>query len=265
MAPFRFSLRAFILLSLEVAQRGHILLFSPKGHQELAGKGTEHDWGLSKRHCRKHNTCHTKTQMRRVLSSFETVTLAHCEKFAKRTRRHRATCLEIDAQQRAANLADPDAPSLSTHQAIERIYAEKKAAHLIPRDKLKSMMQTHATHRNVFDQEKALLREDLESTALTNLHGVAVVRKDVESGAKQRCRSIQAAVDALCKEDPHLPQRQTWFNVKRAVQDGVPVHGSEWLEGVGRRARHAGKPKPEPVSDAVLGAAEAEASDGQAV
>ena len=135
------------LLSLEVAKRGHILLFSPKGHPELAGKGMEHDWGLSKRHHRKHNACHTKTQMRRLLSSFETVTLAH----------------------------------------------------------------------------------------------------------------------ALCKEDPHLPQRQTWFNVKRAVQDGVPVDGSEWLEGVGRRARCAGKPKPEPVSDAVLGAAEAEASDGQAV
>ena len=32
-----------------VLSRGHICLFSPKGHPEIAGAGIEYDWGVSKK------------------------------------------------------------------------------------------------------------------------------------------------------------------------------------------------------------------------
>ena len=38
-----------------VLSRGHICLFSSKGHPEIAGVGIEYDWGVSKKNFRKEN------------------------------------------------------------------------------------------------------------------------------------------------------------------------------------------------------------------
>ena len=38
-----------------VQSYGHIVLFSPKGHPELAGAGIEFDWGVSKKDFRRNN------------------------------------------------------------------------------------------------------------------------------------------------------------------------------------------------------------------
>jgi len=43
-----------------VHSRGHILLMSPKGHPELAGKGVEYAWGAAKLLFRKINDCKVK-------------------------------------------------------------------------------------------------------------------------------------------------------------------------------------------------------------
>ena len=63
-----------------------------------------------------------------------------------------------------------------------------------------------------------------------------------------------SAAAALCREGSDFPERQTLLNLRRALEDGIALHGCEWEEGSGRRAGHAVKLAP---AEAVLSAAEA--------
>ena len=54
---------------------GHICLFSPKGHPELAGCGIEYDWGVSKKKFRKENNHVAKYCEQDVHSSLKKVDL----------------------------------------------------------------------------------------------------------------------------------------------------------------------------------------------
>ena len=63
---------------------------SPKGHPELAGKGIEFSWGVSKKHFRKINNCKGKDLHENILTSFSVPDLPRARRNASRTRRHRA-------------------------------------------------------------------------------------------------------------------------------------------------------------------------------
>lgn len=67
---------------------GHILLMSPKGHPELAGKGIEYSWGKSKREFRQLNDCVPKHLHENVLKAFEYLDLARVCRFARKTREY---------------------------------------------------------------------------------------------------------------------------------------------------------------------------------
>ena len=55
---------------------GHLCLFSPKGHPELAGCGIEYNWGVSKKKFRKDNNHVAKYCERDVRLSLKKVDLA---------------------------------------------------------------------------------------------------------------------------------------------------------------------------------------------
>ena len=68
--------------------RGMALIMSPKGHPELAGKGIEFSWGVSKKHFRKINNCVGKDLHANIVKSFEALDLAQSMRNSRRTRRH---------------------------------------------------------------------------------------------------------------------------------------------------------------------------------
>eukprot|EP00873_Tetraselmis_striata_P027840 jgi/Tetstr1/448104/TSEL_035402.t1 len=74
-----------------VHSRGHILLMSPKGHPELAGKGVEYAWGAAKLLFRKINDCKVKNLHINILRVMDTdyLTLERCRKFARKARDYR--------------------------------------------------------------------------------------------------------------------------------------------------------------------------------
>lgn len=211
-----------------------------------------------------YNTCHSKTMMKRVLASFGKVTIEHVRKFAKRTRRYRRTYLKLDKIEKqaavAAHAADlgnrtyspsrqaytpcarkvledgPDEHTVAatTHADIEALYKGAKEQHIVPVERLRQMIKTHATHRNIFDMEK----EVIDGTAVSkqNTYGVAVVRIS-EDGTRTEYRSVQAAAVAVCAEGGTTHERTAWFNIRRAMQDGVLAFECEWDEGTGRRSK----------------------------
>jgi len=71
-----------------VHSRGHILLMSPKGHPELAGKGVEYAWGAAKLLFRKINDCKVKNMHINILRVMDTdyLTFERCRKFARKAR-----------------------------------------------------------------------------------------------------------------------------------------------------------------------------------
>lgn len=122
------------LLQNVVVGRGHILLFSPKCHPELAGAGIEYSWGKAKKYFRKINAtagakCSVQEFHRRVTEALEGISLANCRAFSRRTRRYRAVY-----QQVASGAVDNVSFSL-----------------------IEKMVKQHRTHRNILDQEAAFL------------------------------------------------------------------------------------------------------------
>ena len=58
-----------------VQSKGHIVIFSPKGHPEIDGAGIEFDWGVSKKIFRRENNHEPKHSERDVRSSLQKVSL----------------------------------------------------------------------------------------------------------------------------------------------------------------------------------------------
>ena len=73
-------------LQYMLAERGHLLVMTPKAHPELAGKGIEYSWGKAKRDFRQLNDCVAKHIHANVMKAFESIDLARVCRFARRTR-----------------------------------------------------------------------------------------------------------------------------------------------------------------------------------
>jgi hypothetical protein len=118
-----------------LTHEGCILLMTPKGHPEIAGDGIEFDWGVSKKYFRKHNTCKPKNLTSLCLESFKHVNRDgpngekryYVRRMARQSRRYLAA------------------------------YESGQVEHP---DVLKFMVE-HKTHRNILDQETALLERAL--------------------------------------------------------------------------------------------------------
>jgi hypothetical protein len=124
-------------LEKKYIDRGDIPLFCAKGHPELAGGGVEFCWGVSKRNFRKINDSVGKHLHANVLESFEVLDLETTRRCSRRTRRCRAGCA-----------------SGAGTKSYEEV--EKFIAHHIK------------CHRNIFDQEKKWIKQEL------NKHGIDV-------------------------------------------------------------------------------------------
>jgi hypothetical protein len=98
---------------------------SPKGHPELAGKGIEFSWGVSKKCFRKINNCVGKDMHKNILKSFTVLDLAQSRRNSCRTRRYR----DAYDTSRAACV------SHDCHLSVEK------------------HVSAHKCHRNTLDQE----------------------------------------------------------------------------------------------------------------
>jgi len=108
---------------------GHIAVFSPKGHPELAGRGIEYCWGTSKVKFRLVNNCDAKRLAGYTEFSLGAVTVKLARQHGRKSREYRRAY---------ANPEDPQSKA-----AVEKLVKESKA------------------HRNTFDQEVKYLRESL--------------------------------------------------------------------------------------------------------
>ena len=111
-------------------QRGMILIMSPKGHPELAGKGIEFSWGVSKKYFRKINNCVGKDLHKNILKSFTVLDLQQSMRNSRRTRRYRD----------AYDTTRADYESHDCHTSVEKYVAK------------------HKCHRNIMDQETAYIK-----------------------------------------------------------------------------------------------------------
>jgi hypothetical protein len=70
---------------------GGLLIMSPKGHPELAGKGVEYSWGYSKRYFRANNDCVAKHLHQNIVTSIsqEQLPVERVRSFARRAREYR--------------------------------------------------------------------------------------------------------------------------------------------------------------------------------
>jgi hypothetical protein len=112
---------------------GMMLLMSPKGHPELAGKGIEFSWGASKKSFRKINNCVGKDLHSNILKSFTVIDLAQSMRNSRRTRRYRDAC---DARSKTYQARD-------CHLSVEKY------------------VPSHKCHRNILDQETAFIKSVL--------------------------------------------------------------------------------------------------------
>jgi hypothetical protein len=69
-----------------LAERGHLLVMTPKAHPELAGKGIEYSWGKAKRDFRQLNDCVAANLRANVEKAFKSLDLPRVFRFARRTR-----------------------------------------------------------------------------------------------------------------------------------------------------------------------------------
>ena len=69
-----------------LAERGHLLVMTPKAHPELAGKGIEYSWGKAKRDFRQLNDCVAAHLRANVEEAFKSLDLPRVFRFARRTR-----------------------------------------------------------------------------------------------------------------------------------------------------------------------------------
>jgi len=72
-----------------VHDRGHLLIFSPKAHPELAGCGIEYSWGCSKIYYRSKNDTVAANMKRNVHQALATISLAKVQKFSRKARDYR--------------------------------------------------------------------------------------------------------------------------------------------------------------------------------
>ena len=112
---------------------GMILIMSPKGHPELAGKGIEFSWGVSKKYFRKINNCVGKDLHANILKSFTVLDLAQFRRNSRRTRRYR----DAYDTTRAAYV------SHDCHLSVEKY------------------VTAHKCHRNILDQETKYIKDVL--------------------------------------------------------------------------------------------------------
>jgi len=120
--------------------RGMILIMSPKGHPELAGKGIEFSWGVSKKYFRKINNCVGKDLHANIMKSFEVLDLAQSMRNSRRTRRYRDAC----------DTKRSDYQSHDSYLSVEKY------------------VTAHKCHRNTLDQETKHIKDVLAE------HGVFV-------------------------------------------------------------------------------------------
>ena len=111
-----------------VASYGNIVLFSPKGHPEIAGAGIEYDWGVSKKIFRRTTNHVAKDCERDVRSSLGKVTLPVARHTARKARSYMR-----------AYMSDAG----DSHLLIEKFVKICKC------------------HRNILDQEDAYLEKML--------------------------------------------------------------------------------------------------------
>ena len=121
--------------------RGDILLMSPKGHPELAGKGIEFSWGVSKKYFRK-IAKKTSTAVRsNVILSFSVLDLYQSRRNSRRTRRYREAYDNSDDKKGPACYAD-----------------------------FEKFVKTHKCHRNILDQDTAEIAKVLAD------HGIVIYK-----------------------------------------------------------------------------------------
>ena len=113
-------------LEQKFIDRGHTLIMSPKGHPELAGKGIEFSWGVSKKYFRKINNCKGKDLHDNIYTSFEVLDLPQARRNSRRTRRYRA----------AYDTAGKSEEQLATSFAL-----------------VEKFCRDHKAHRNILDQD----------------------------------------------------------------------------------------------------------------
>ena len=79
------------ILEEMVHSTGDLLLMSPKGHPELAGKGVEYCWGYSKMYFRKHNDCQYKNLRANTVkaTSQDMLPIDRVRRFARKAREYR--------------------------------------------------------------------------------------------------------------------------------------------------------------------------------
>ncbi len=115
-----------------VASYGNIVLFSPKGHPEIAGAGIEYDWGVSKKIFRRTTNHVAKDCERDVRSSLAKVTLPIAKHTARKARSY------MRAYMSGAG---------DSHLLIEKFVKICKC------------------HRNILDQETAYLEKMIRTIA----------------------------------------------------------------------------------------------------
>ena len=150
-------------LTKVVRARGHIAIFSPKAHPEVAGAGVEFDWGISKKWFRRNNTYKPKETEGLVRASLAAVTMLMAKKTARRAR----TYLRA--------YRNPDALSYSL---------------------IEKFVKLHKTHRNILDQETAYLEKMVELCSEikkeADFFKVAAERDAAEERAADEARLLEA-------------------------------------------------------------------------
>jgi hypothetical protein len=113
---------------------------SPKGHPELAGKGIEFSWGVSKKHFRKINNCVGKDLHNSTLKSFTVIDLAQS--------------MEIAAALADAGTHVTRAEKHTKHATAT--FPQKNACHFGG-----IFWSPRKCHRNILDQETSFIKSVL--------------------------------------------------------------------------------------------------------
>ena len=109
-----------------IQSRGHIVLFTSKGHPEIAGAGIEYDWGVSKKIFRKNTNHIARDHEKYVRLSLDSVTLQITKNTARKARSY------MHAYMNDAG---------GSHVLIEKF------------------VKIHKCHRNILDQDSAFLEK----------------------------------------------------------------------------------------------------------
>ena len=111
---------------------GHGLIMSPKGHPELAGKGIEFSWGISKKYFRSMPKKTSTGIHQNILKSFSVMDLRQSLKNSRRTRRYRNAYDNTDGSR-----------DHKCHEDVEKF------------------VRNHKCHRNILDQDTAEINKVL--------------------------------------------------------------------------------------------------------